>query len=80
MVNLHKVGQVDITTMMDDDSLIFSVPTYNIGELQDDWYLSYDKLDTLALLGCRVAIFGLGDQYGPIRFRMVLAFWVKKSG
>ncbi|MCQ3930804.1 MAG: flavodoxin [Chloroflexi bacterium] len=64
MVNLHKVGQVDITTMMDYDNLILGVPTYNIGELQDDWYFIYDKLDALALTGCRVAIFGLGDQYG----------------
>ncbi|MCL4256809.1 MAG: flavodoxin domain-containing protein, partial [Anaerolineae bacterium] len=60
MVNLHKVGQVDIATMMDYDNLILGVPTYNIGELQDDWYFIYDKLDTIALTGCRVAIFGLG--------------------
>lgn len=64
VVTLHKVGQVDIATMMDYDNIILGVPTYNIGELQDDWYLIYDKMDMLSLTGCRVAIFGLGDQYG----------------
>lgn len=64
LVETHDIGKCNLDALMDYDKLIIGVPTYNIGELQDDWFLVYDQLDTLALAGCKVALFGLGDQYG----------------
>jgi flavodoxin I len=37
---------------------------WNIGELQDDWDEQFLDLDNLDLGGKKVALFGLGDQYG----------------
>jgi flavodoxin I len=64
LVELHNIGNTNLEDLMNYDKLIIGVPTYNIGELQDDWYLVFDQLDALSLAGCQVALFGLGDQYG----------------
>jgi len=63
-VEVHDIGSTDIDALVDYDKLIIGVPTYNIGELQDDWYVVFDKLADLVLIGVQVALFGLGDQYG----------------
>ena len=44
------------------DKLIFGIPTWGIGELQDDWAEFLPELEELDLSGKSVAIFGLGDQ------------------
>jgi flavodoxin I len=44
--------------------LIVGCPTWNVGQLQDDWDALYTRLDGLDLTGKKLAIFGLGDQYG----------------
>ena len=42
--------------------LIFGVPTWGIGKLQDDWMDFITTLEKLDLKGKKVAMFGLGDQ------------------
>ena len=42
--------------------LIFGVPTWGIGELQDDWMDFITILENMDLQGKKVALFGLGDQ------------------
>jgi flavodoxin I len=44
------------------DLLILGCPTYGVGELQTDWELHIDQLEEADLQGCRVALFGTGDQ------------------
>jgi flavodoxin I len=63
-VDLFNVGQVELAEMQAFDRLIIGCPTWNIGQLQDDWDLKYDQLDGLDLRGKRVALFAPGDQYG----------------
>jgi flavodoxin I len=60
----HDIADAPITALLEYDNLIIGCPTWNIGDLQDDWDKVYDELDNLDLSGKRVAIFGLGDQYG----------------
>ncbi len=43
-------------------SLILGIPTWGIGELQDDWSDFLPGLGGLDLSGKKVALFGLGDQ------------------
>ena len=43
-------------------NLIFGIPTWGIGELQEDWAVFLPGLEDLDLSGKRVALFGLGDQ------------------
>jgi len=65
-----ELTPVNISTLADPrdllkhDRLILGVPTWNIGQLQDDWLTLYPKLDTLDFSGRQVALFGVGDQLG----------------
>ena len=43
-------------------TLILGVPTWGIGEIQDDWQDFIFDLEKLDLSSKKVAIFGLGDQ------------------
>ena len=42
--------------------LILGIPTWGIGEVQDDWADFLPQLEDLDLSGKKVALFGLGDQ------------------
>ena len=46
------------------DYLIFGIPTWDYGELQEDWEEIWDDLETLDLHGKKLALYGLGDQIG----------------
>ena len=50
--------------MLAYDFLIIGCPTWNIGQLQDDWDNHFLELEAFDLIGKKIAIFGLGDQYG----------------
>lgn len=60
-----NIGEAnDLSQFLQFDYLILGIPTWNIGELQDDWDILFPQLDTLDFTGKQVAIFGVGDQYG----------------
>ncbi len=44
--------------------LILGIPTWDFGELQEDWADLWPELETLELQGVTCALFGLGDQIG----------------
>ncbi|MGL4649415.1 MAG: flavodoxin [Caldilineaceae bacterium] len=68
----YGVADVDVTVvsmgtlpaMNNYQYLIFGCPTWNIGELQDDWALVYPSMDAVNFRGRKVAFFGCGDQFG----------------
>lgn len=64
LLTVHNIAEVEVEEMLNYDHLIIGCPTWNIGQLQDDWDNVYHYLDDLDLTGKKVAIFGLGDQYG----------------
>ncbi|ESA35982.1 flavodoxin [Leptolyngbya sp. Heron Island J] len=61
---------VDLVEIEDADALagyeylIIACPTWNIGELQDDWAAVFDDLDDVDFSGKTVAYLGTGDQVG----------------
>lgn len=63
-VQVSNIGTSELFDLELWDKLIIGCPTYNIGELQDDWFLAYEDLEALELQGRQVALFGMGDQYG----------------
>ncbi len=63
-VDVSVVSMGNLQTMANYQYLIFGCPTWNIGELQDDWALVYPSLDAVNLRGRKVAVFGCGDQFG----------------
>lgn len=54
----------DANALADYEYLIIACPTWNIGELQDDWAAVFDDLDDVDFNGKTVAYMGTGDQVG----------------
>jgi flavodoxin II len=65
--------------MTDYQYLILGIPTWDYGELQEDWEANWDAIDDLDLSRRKVAIYGLGDQIGyPEWFQDALGYlWAK---
>jgi len=60
--NIRDVADSRPEDVLSYDKLIFGIPTWGIGELQDDWAVFLPGLEDMDLSGKSVAIFGLGDQ------------------
>ena len=76
-VNISELTQPQ--ELLAYSQLILGVPTWNVGQLQDDWLLLLPKLEQLDFSGKRVALFGLGDQLGyPDNFLDALGVLGKK--
>ena len=63
-VDVFNIGATTPDQIMKYDNIVFGIPTWNTGELQDDWAIFTPKLSDMNFKGKRVAIFGLGDQNG----------------
>lgn len=63
-VDVYNIGQSQPEMLKQYTYLIFGIPTWDIGELQADWDIFWPNLEKLDFTGKKVAIFGLGDQYG----------------
>lgn len=63
-IDIYDIGLVEVAKMMEYKYLIVASPTWNIGELQDDWNLKFDQLDNFDFKGKDVALLGVGDQFG----------------
>ena len=63
-VELINIREADLDSLITYDFLLFGIPTWDYGELQEDWDDRWEDLDDLNLTGIPCAIFGLGDQVG----------------
>jgi flavodoxin II len=63
-VDLHNISDTPLITSQFYDYLIMGIPTWDYGELQEDWEEAWDDIEELDLHGKKVALFGLGDQIG----------------
>lgn len=63
-VNLHNIADDDLSACSNYALIIFGIPTWDYGELQEDWDRHWDELDDISFNGKVVAIYGLGDQLG----------------
>lgn len=48
----------------DYDALLLGIPTWHVGEMQDDWVDAAERFNVPAMKGRKVALFGCGDQAG----------------
>ncbi|MBP9501165.1 MAG: flavodoxin [Candidatus Promineofilum sp.] len=64
LVEIFDIAKVEVEAMLPYDDLILGAPTWNIGQLQDDWDIKFEQLDRLDLTGKRVAIYAPGDPVG----------------
>ena len=79
LVDLYNVAETPVAAMSRYQLLILGIPTWDYGELQEDWENCWDDLDDLDLSGKTIALYGLGDQVGyPQWFQDALGFlWAK---
>ncbi len=64
IVQAINIASATIEDVAAWEHIIFGISTWDIGQLQDDWDIFLPKMDDLDLTGKKVAIYGLGDQYG----------------
>ena len=79
LVSLHNITSDSIELMSEYQYLVLGIPTWDYGELQEDWESNWEAIDSLDFTGKQVAIYGLGDQIGyPEWFQDALGYlWVK---
>lgn len=63
-VDVYNIADTPIIEALFYQYLIFGIPTWDYGELQEDWEDIWAELDELDLHGKKVALYGLGDQIG----------------
>lgn len=63
-IESHDIRSTDPAKMLEYKNLIIGCPTWNIGELQEDWDTVYEKYKELDFNGIKAAFFGCGDQVG----------------
>jgi flavodoxin I len=63
-VEVHNIGRSTPADLLKYNFLIMGIPTWNTGELQDDWDAFLPKFNDMDMKGKKVALFGLGDQNG----------------
>jgi flavodoxin I len=61
---VHNIGASSPETILGYDYLVFGIPTWNTGELQDDWDAFLPNFKEMDMKGKKLAVFGLGDQNG----------------
>ena len=61
-VDLHDIASVPLNVINDYENLIIATPTWNDGELQDDWDEVFDEWCDYNFDGKRVGFVGTGDQ------------------
>jgi len=61
---LFNIADTDVSEMQNYDFIIVGIPTWDYGELQEDWEECWEQLSDLDLTGKTVAIWGQGDQEG----------------
>ena len=79
LVSLHNIASDSIELMSEYQYLVLGIPTWDYGELQEDWESNWEAIDSLDFTGKQVAIYGLGDQIGYQEwFQDALGYlWVK---
>lgn len=63
-VEVHNIGESTPEKILGYQYLIMGTPTWNTGELQDDWSVFWPNFESMDFTGKKVALFGVGDQNG----------------
>lgn len=63
-VDFFNIADTPIIQTQFYDYLIFGIPTWDYGELQEHWEEIWDEMDELDFTGKKIAIYGMGDQIG----------------
>lgn len=79
-VDLFNIADTPAAKMSEYSKLILGIPTWDYGELQEDWEDCWDDIDAIDFKNKTVALFGLGDQIGyPEWFLDAMGFLHNKA-
>lgn len=74
-VDIYNIAETPIQALNEYRYLILGIPTWDYGELQEDWEEVWDEMEELDLGHTSVALYGLGDQVGyPEWFQDALGY------
>ncbi|SEG84907.1 flavodoxin [Marinobacterium lutimaris] len=62
--DLFDVQEIGLEITEEYDQIIFAIPTWDYGEVQEDWLELWETFEFFDLSGKVCAFVGLGDQYG----------------
>lgn len=78
-VTLLDLATTDLRVADDYPLLILGIPTWDYGELQEDWERAWPRLGDVHWATKTVALFGLGDQEGyPEWFQDALGYLARE--
>ena len=63
-IESFDIGEIGTDKILEFDNIIIGCPTWNIGELQEDWDAVFSDYEKLDFSGKTAAFFGCGDQVG----------------
>ena len=63
-VDLFNIAETPLNEAEFYAKIIFGIPTWDYGELQEDWEEVWPAISELKLAHAKVAIYGQGDQIG----------------
>ncbi|WP_026287060.1 flavodoxin FldB [Gilvimarinus chinensis] len=64
LIDIYNIAETPIIEASFYSLLILGIPTWDYGELQEDWEEIWDEIDQVEWQGKKVAHYGLGDQVG----------------
>ncbi len=77
----HNIADHSIDLACDYDYVLYGIPTWDYGELQEDWDNQWDNLMNLDLKHQQAAVYGLGDQVGyPEWYQDAIGFLYSQLG
>lgn len=59
---IHDIESKKLAELTGYDVLLVGIPTWDIGQLQEDWIFAESQFEGLSFEGTQVAFFGDGDQ------------------
>lgn len=64
VLTVHDIADVTQLEFANYDFIILGIPTWDFGQIQSDWEEFWDDMAEVDLSGKKLALFGLGDQFG----------------
>jgi flavodoxin I/flavodoxin II len=76
VVEIIDVSDCSAGRISEAEACIFGIPTWDFGGIQGDWEDFKEELEAAELSGKKVALYGLGDQFGYGDFFIDAVGWL----
>jgi len=76
VVEILDVTDCTASRINEAETCIFGIPTWDFGGIQEDWESFKEELECADLAGKKIAMYGLGDQFGYGDFFIDAVGWL----